>query len=133
MKKSWLLSLLTLSAFLSYGHQKHKKADDPLPPPKVWVGHINTYSTTREQILSNPMMTTDSVGCRVSGFTISLQAPGHPFYGPLYAVGENFTQVQKDVIQQWDYPNVTFYIQDIHLNCHEKDATSPPFQLHFDH
>jgi hypothetical protein len=62
-----------------------------------------------------------------------LQAPGHPFYGPLYAVGWEMTQTQKDVIKQWDYPDVTFYIQDIHLNCHEKDATSPPFQLKFDH
>ena len=135
MKNSLLVSVLLLSALVTFGQKKKKHNDEPpaLPPPRVWVGHIYTYNTTREKILSEPKLTTDSVGCRVSGFTISLQAPGQPFYGPLYAVGEDFTQVQKDVIQKWDYPNVTFYIQDIHLNCHEKDATSPAFQLHFDH
>ncbi len=136
MRKLVLLLLLALpaSSFAQHKHKhKHDKEADAPPPPRVWVGNIHTYYTTRDSILAHPQLNTDSVGCRVSGFTISLQAPGHPFYGPLYAVGWEFTKVQKDVIQQWDYPEVTFYVQDIHLNCHEKDATSPPFQMRFDH
>ncbi len=133
MKKSLLFTALILPAITSFGQKKDKDAPAELPPPRVWVSNIHTYYTTRDSILAHPQLNTDSVGCRVSGFTISLQAPDHPFYGPLYAVGWEMTQTQKDVIKQWDYPDVTFYIQDIHLNCHEKDATSPPFQLKFDH
>lgn len=129
MKLTLFLLLLT-TPFLSVAQKKHKdKAPDAPPPPRVWVGNIHTYYASRDSILAHPVLNTDSVGCRVSGFTISLQAPGQPFYGPLYAVGWEFTQVQKDVIAKWDYPDVTFYVQDIHLNCHEKDATSPPFQF----
>ena len=133
--RRYLLVALVVLPLMAYAQKQKKKKNEPaaLPPPRVWVGNVRTYNTTREVILSNPKLITDSVGCRVSGFTISLHAPGHPFYGPLWAVGEDFTQVQKDVIQQWDYPDVTFYVQDIHLNCHEKDATATPFQLHFDH
>lgn len=135
MKKIILSLFLVLPVLASAQHKNKKKKNEPaaLPPPRVRVGNIATYVTTREQILANPTLTTDSVGCRVSGFTISLSAPGHPFYGPLYAVGWEMTQVQKDVIKQWDYPDVTFYVQDIHLNCHETDATSPAFTLKFDH
>lgn len=133
MSKHLLFALALLPA-LAYGQkQKKSKKVTELPPPRVWVGNVKNYNTTRDQILENPKLLTDSAGCRVSGFTISLQAPGQPFYGPLWAVGEDFTQTQKDVIKQWDHPNVTVFIQDIHLNCHEKDATSPPLQLHYDH
>ena len=131
--KRYLLLLLALPFTVHAQKQKKQKKESEAPPPRVWVGNVRSYNTTREQILTNPKLVTDSAGCRVSGFTISLQAPGQPFYGPLWAVGEDMTQTQKDVIRQWDYPNVTVFIQDIHLNCHEKDATSPAFQLHYDH
>lgn len=136
MKKTLLALLLISSSLFAHAHKhKHKKeaADTFPPPPRVWVANIHTYYTTRDSILAKPMLSTDSVGCRVSGFTISLQAPGHDFYGPLYSNTWEMTEVQKNVIKQWDYPNVTMYIQDIHLNCHEKDATSPPFKLGFSH
>ncbi len=136
MIKQYLLITLMLVPAFSFAQNKQKKQkNEPVapPPPRVWVANIHTWHTSRDSILAKPELSTDSVGCRVSGFTISLQAPGHPFYGPLYAVGWEMTQVQKDVIRQWDYPDVTLYIQDIHLNCHEKDATSPAFQLKFDH
>ncbi len=132
MKNSLLSLLLILSATVSFAQNKHKKLVEG-PYPKVWVGNIRTWYTTRDSILANPTLVTDSVGCKVSGFTISLMAPGHDFYGPIHANGNEFTQQQKDLIKTWDYKDVTFYIQDIHLNCHETDAVANPFQLKFDH
>jgi hypothetical protein len=105
-----------------------------LPPPRVWIPNISSYETTHELLVANPMLITDSPGCRVSGFTVSLQAPGHDFYGPLYTNSNQglMTDVQKGVIKTWGaYKNVTLYIQDIHLNCHETDATSPPLKYYF--
>src|SRR4051812_45350076 len=136
MKKLLIIIALSVPA-LAATAQKHKKkndnADNFPPPPRVWVANIHTWWTTRDSILSKPMLSTDSVGCRVSGFTISLQAPGRDFYGPLYSNTWEMTEVQKSVIKQWDYADVTLYVQDIHLNCHEKDATSPAFTLKFNH
>ena len=133
MKKILLFLLLILFAVPSFAgkHKKKKSVEDTYP--KVWVGNVRTYYTYRDSILANPMLVTDSVGCKVSGFTISLMAPGHDFYGPIHANGNEFTQQQKDLIKTWDYKDVTFYIQDIHLNCHETDAVAVPFQLKFDH
>jgi hypothetical protein len=131
-----LLVVLTLIPALSCVAQKkrkHKDVENPAPYPRVWIGNIHTYYTTRDSILAHPLLNTDSVGCRVSGFTVSLQAPGHPFFGPLYSNTWEMTQIQKDKIKEWDYKDVTLYIQDIHLNCHEKDATANPFSVKFDH
>ena len=133
MKKTLLLLLLITPSLLSYGQHRHKKEPAELPLPRVWLGNIHTYYTTRDSILADPTLHTDSVGCRPSTFSISLQAPGHPFYGPIYATTPELTQAQKDLIKQWDYPDVTFYIQDIHLNCHEKDAVGNPITLKFSH
>lgn len=133
MKKNLLFILLLLPSLISFG--QHKKKNEPVegPYPRVWVGNVRTYYTSRDSILVNPMLVTDSVGCKVSGFTISLMAPGHDFYGPIHANGNEFTQQQKDLIKSWVYKDVTFYIQDIHLNCHETDAVAHPFQLKFDY
>jgi len=131
MKKNLLLMLLLLPSILSYG--QHKKKNEELPPPRVWIANIPSYNTTLKEIMANTKLITDSVGCRVSGFSISLEAPGHPFYGPLYSNTEDYTQVQKDVIKTWDYDSVTFYIEDIHLNCHEQDAVSNPVIYKFSH
>jgi hypothetical protein len=137
MRKLFLIVLLLLPAILSFGqHKKHKKnvpIKKELPYPNVQIGAINTYYTTREAILANPILTTDSVGCRVSGFTISLQAPGHDFFGPLYSNTWEMTDIQKTKIKEWDYKDVTLYVQDIHLNCHETDAVANPFSVKFDH
>jgi hypothetical protein len=135
MKKLLLLLLLLLPAFVVSAKHKHKKkkADAELPYPNVRIGNITTYYTTREAILANPILTTDSVGCRPSGFTVSLKAPGHEFFGPLYSNTWEMTQIQKDKIKEWDYKDVTLYIQDIHLNCHETDAVAHPFEVKFDH
>jgi hypothetical protein len=128
-----MIRLLTLLMFLlpavvTFG-QRHKKDKEEekqvLPPPRVWIANIPSYNTTHELMMANPFLVTDSVGCKVSGFTISLTAPGQPFYGPLYVNGNEMSETQKGVIKNWDYPNVTVHIQDIHLNCHETDATSP--------
>lgn len=113
-------------------HKNKKKAPAKAPEPRVWIPNISDYHTTREAICANPMLITDSVGCKVSGFTISLQAPGHDFYGPLWANGNEFTDVQKGVIKSWAYPGVKVYIQNIHLNCHETDATSTELLYYFD-
>ena len=123
-------SLLLLPAVVSFAQkEKHKhkeKGNTELPPPRVWIANIPSYTTTREMLLTNQTLITDSPGCVVSGFTLSLMAPGgHDFFGPLYAHGNEFSQVQKDKLKEWDFPNVTVYIQDIHLNCHNSDATSP--------
>lgn len=128
-----VVSLLLLPVLLSYGQkEKHKhkekghKGDGTLPPPRVWIANIGSYTTTRDMLLTNQTLITDSPGCVVSGFTMSLMAPGgHDFFGPLYAHGNEFSQIQKDKLKEWDFPNVTVYIQDIHLNCHNSDATSP--------
>ena len=139
MKKTilflFLLAMIPALMVTAQGRKKKKAQaeENTLPPPKVWVGNIRTYYTCRDSILAKPMLVTDSPGCRVSGFTISLMAPGHDFYGPLHVNGWEFSDVQKETIKKWDYKDVTFYVQDIHLNCHETDATSPPFQLKFDH
>ena len=134
MKKSLLFLLLLLPALLSVAqHKKNKKEPAEGKYPSVWVGNVRTYYTCRDSILANPMLVTDSVGCKVSMFTISLMAPGHDFYGPIHANGNEFTGQQKDLIKAWDYKDVTLYIQDVHLNCHETDAEAHPFQLKFDH
>ena len=131
MKSSGLFILLMLSAIVSLA-QKHKKEPEEGTYPRVWVGNIRSYYTCRDSILAKPMLVTDSVGCKVSGFTISLMAPGHDFYGPIHANGNEFTEQQKDLVKTWNYKEVTFYVQDIHLNCHETDAVAHPFQLRFD-
>ncbi len=132
MKKSLLLLLLVLPAMLSFGQHKKKKQPVEGKYPNVWLGNVRTYYTSRDSILVNPMLVTDSVGCRVSGFTISLMAPGHDFYGPIHANGWELTEGQRNLIKTWDYKDVTLYVQDIHLNCHETDAVANPFQLKFD-
>jgi hypothetical protein len=101
--------------------------------PRVWISNIPSYNTTRAELLANPFLITDSVGCKVSGFTLSLQAPGHDFYGPLYVNGNEFSEVQKETIKKWDYENVTLFVQDIHLNCHESDARSSALKYYFSH
>lgn len=135
MKKLLLLLAAGMPApcaIAQHGRKAEKK--EQLPPPRVWIKNTSAWTVTTDEILANPEMTTDSVGCRVSGFTVSLVAPGHPFYGPLYAVGWQMTDVQKGVIKQWkDYDSVTMYIQDIHMNCHESDATSPPITYKIKH
>ncbi len=133
MKKVSFLLVLLLPALLSFGQRKkkHKSEDEPLPPPRVWIADIPTYNTTHEYLKNAEYLTTDSVGCRVSSFTISLSAPGQPFYGPLHAVGWKLSETQKNTIAKWDYPNVTVHVQDIHLNCHEKDATSPALKYYY--
>ncbi len=131
MKKILLLVVLIAPALISYGqkHKKDKKAEVVLPPPRVWIANIPSYNTTHDMLVANTMLITDSIGCKVSGFTISLSAPGQPFYGPLYVNGNEESETQKGTIKKWaDYPQVTVHIQDIHLNCHETDATSPALE-----
>ena len=131
MRKGILVLSLLLTSIVSFA-QKQKKEPVEGPYPRVWIGNVHTYYTYRDSILANPMLLTDSVGCKVSGFTISLQAPGHDFYGPIHANGNEFTQQQKDLVKAWDFKEVNFYVQDIHLNCHETDAVAHPFQVRFD-
>jgi|GEM_PF-3568514 len=112
-------------------HRKHEN-DGVLPPPKVWIANIPTYNTTYDLIAANPMLITDSPGCKVSVFTISLTAPGEPFYGPFHAIGNTMNEMQRGAIERWkDKKNITLLVQDIHLNCHEKDATSPPLKYYY--
>jgi hypothetical protein len=129
MKRVLIVTALSVSATLSYGQKnKKEKTSEPLPPPRVWIANLPTYNTTHDLMVANYTLITDSVGCKVSGFTVSLSAPGQPFFGPLYVNGNEMSQTQKDLIKKWDYPKVTVHIQDIHLNCHETDATSPALQ-----
>jgi len=134
MRKLLLICLLLLPVLL-YGKQKHKKhqEENTAAYPHVQIGNITSWYTSRDSILANPTLTTDSVGCRVSGFTVSLQAPGQPFFGPLYSNTWEMTEIQKSKIKEWDFKDATIYIQDIHLNCHEKDAVANPFSVKFDH
>jgi hypothetical protein len=126
MKRLMLSVVLVLPVLMAFGQKKKKENETtPLPPPRVWIANIPTYNTTHELLMANTTLITDSVGCKVSGFTVSLTAPGQPFYGPLYVNGNEMSETQKGVIKKWDYPKVTVHIQDIHLNCHETDATSP--------
>ncbi len=132
MKKSILFIALILAAFLSFGQSKKKQSKNELPVPRVWIDSIPSYTTTPDELLAHPTLFTDSVGCRVSGFSMSLEAPGHDFYGPLYSTTWEFTATHKEMIKKWhDYPNVTVYIEDIHLNCHEQDAVSNPIIYKF--
>jgi hypothetical protein len=132
MKQALFVLALSMTSLVALA-QKNKKENktEPLPPPRVWISGIPTYNTTHDLMVANTTFITDSVGCRVSGFTISLTAPGQPFYGPLHAVGWEMTETQKNTIKKWDYPNVTVHIQDIHLNCHETDATSPALEYYY--
>jgi len=134
MRKLLLICLLLLPVLL-YGKQKNKKhqEENTAAYPHVHIGNITSWYTSRDSILANPTLTTDSVGCRVSGFTVSLQAPGQPFFGPLYSNTWEMTEVQKSKIKEWNFKDATIYIQDIHLNCHEKDAVANPFSVKFDH
>jgi hypothetical protein len=127
--------LLVVPSTLQAQHKGGKKRDavKVLPEPRVWIRNISSYHTDRDAILANPVLITDSVGCKVSGFTVSLEAPDHDFYGPLHVNGDEMSDVQKAVIKEWDYKGVTVHIQDIHLNCHETDATSSPLKYYFDH
>ena len=131
MRRTLLSVVLTVAATACTYAQKSKKDKKEvkvLPPPRVWIANIPSYNTTHDLLVANTMMITDSVGCKVSGFTISLSAPGQPFYGPLYVNGNEESETQKATILKWDYPNVTVHVQDIHLNCHETDATSPALE-----
>ena len=134
MRKLLLICLLLLPVLL-YGKQKNKKhqEENTAAYPHVQIGNITSWYTSRDSILANPTLTTDSVGCMVSGFTVSLQAPGQPFFGPLYSNTWEMTEVQKSKIKEWNFKDATIYIQDIHLNCHEKDAVANPFSVKFDH
>ncbi len=127
MKRVLLLAILAMPTLLAYGQKKkHKAEPEALPPPRVWIANIPAYNTTYDMILANTVLTTDSVGCKVSLFSISLSAPGQPFYGPMHCVGDHMNESQKAAIVRWkDNKNITLHIQDIHLNCHETDATSP--------
>jgi hypothetical protein len=127
--------IITLLPLVCYSKGRHNSGA-PAPQSavlRVWISNIPSYTTTREQVLANALLVTDSVGCNVSGFTISMQAPGHDFYGPLYANGSALTDVQKDVIKKWDYPNSTLYVQDIHLNCNGQDVRAPALEYKYDH
>jgi hypothetical protein len=99
--------------------------------PRVWIKNVPSYNTSRDEILANPVLITDSPGCVVSGFTLSLQAKGQDFFGPLYAVGADFTDVQKAQIKKYVYPDVTVYIQDIHLNCNGQDTRSSALEYKY--
>lgn len=126
-----LLATTAVSAQKKHKHHKQEEAN-VLPPPRVWVANIPDYTTTYEMVMANPTLITDSVGCKVSGFTISLAAPGQPFYGPLHCVGNTMNDMQKGALERWkDIPNITMHIQDIHLNCHETDATSPALRYYY--
>ncbi|MES2702232.1 MAG: hypothetical protein V4649_06310 [Bacteroidota bacterium] len=139
MRKMLLTGLVAFASLASYAQStktkikiKNKQQETVLPPPRVWIKGISSYNTTHDLLVANPLLVTDSPGCRPSGFTVSLQAPGHDFYGPLYSNTWEMTEIQKGVIKTWGaYKNVTLYIQDIHLNCHERDATSPPLTYYF--
>ncbi len=134
MKRSvlFLFTLLLLPALFSYAKDKNKHKKKQAPLPVVRVGNINSYMTTRAEILANPKLTIDSP-CAIAGFSVSLIAPGHDFFGPLYAHGVDFTELQISKIKEWDYPNVTIYIEDIHCNCHEQDYAPPAIVLKYDH
>jgi hypothetical protein len=43
------------------------------------------------------------------------------------------TELQKSKIKEWDYKDVTIYVQDIHLNCHETDAVAMPISVVVNH
>lgn len=128
MKRMLLLAtaLLPLVALAQKKKNKKEAEAQVLPPPRVWIANIPSYNTTYDMIMANPLLITDSVGCRVSLFSISMTAPGEPFYGPLHNVGDKMNETQRAAIERWkDKKNITLHIQDIHLNCHETDATSP--------
>jgi hypothetical protein len=139
LRKKYLMKLLAFFAALLFipvafssakDKHKHKKKSPVLPV--VRVGNINSYMTTRAEILANPRLTIDSP-CAIAGFSVSLIAPGHDFFGPIYAHGTDFTEQQISLIKEWDYPHVTLYIEDIHCNCHEQDYAPPAIVLKFDH
>ena len=135
-KLTFIVTILLLTPFIfSYAGDKNKKKKATKAEPAkpiVRVGSINSYMTTRAEILSNPKLTIDSP-CAIAGFSVSLVAPGHDFFGPLYAHGVDFTDIQLAKIKEWDYPNVTVYIEDIHCNCHEQDYAPPAIVLKYDH
>ena len=134
MKKSilFVLMMLVLPAVFLYAKDKnkHKKKTQGPVLPVVRVGNINSYLTTREEILANPRLTIDSP-CAIAGFSVSLEAPGHDFFGPLYVHGTDMNDLQIGKIREWDYPNVTIYIEDIHCNCHEQDYAPPAIVLKY--
>lgn len=129
MKRIGLLAVLLLPALIASAQKKKgKKEAEPmtLPPPRVWIANIPSYNTTYDMIMANPVLTTDSPGCRVSLFTISMSLPDGTFYGPMHCVGWTMNESQRAAIERWkDKKNITLHVQDIHLNCHESDATSP--------
>lgn len=129
-----LILAVALLPMAAHAQKKKKKKEEGnvLPPPRVWIANIPAWSTTYDMIMANPLLTTDSVGCRVSLFTISLSAPGEPFYGPLHCVGNTMNEQQRAAIERWkDKKNITLHVQDIHLNCHETDATSPALEYYY--
>lgn len=133
MKRMLMLAIIALPIAAHAQKKKNKKEEaQVLPPPRVWIANIPAYSTTYDMIMANPLLITDSVGCRVSLFSISLTAPGEPFYGPLHNVGDKMNETQRGAIERWkDKKNVTLHVQDIHLNCHETDATSPALEYYY--
>lgn len=132
--KRFFVALLLTAPVIAVHAQKKKHSSEPaeLPPPRVWIANIPAYNTTYDMIMANPLLITDSPGCRVSLFSISLSAPNEPFYGPMHCVGDKMNESQRGAIERWkDKKNITLHIQDIHLNCHETDATSPALRYYY--
>jgi hypothetical protein len=47
-------------------------------------------------------------------------------------VGNIMNESQRAAIERWkDNKDITLHIQDIHLNCHETDATSPALRYYY--
>ncbi|GAA4466473.1 hypothetical protein GCM10023093_20680 [Nemorincola caseinilytica] len=129
IQRIFLLAILSLPALAVSAQKKKSKKDaeaNVLPPPRVWIANIPAYATSYDMIMANPLLTTDSPGCKVSLFSISMSIPDGTFYGPMHCVGNTMNETQRAAIERWkDKKNITLHVQDIHLNCHETDATSP--------
>ncbi len=136
MKKIFVIVLLLLPTLLTFGEQKNKKPkkeQKKAPAYTIRVGSLDNYYTTREKILANPKLVCDQSNCRIISYTMSWDAPGHDFFGPVFCGNPDFSTDQQAKIREWDYKGSTLYIQDIHINCDGQDITMDPIILKWDH
>jgi hypothetical protein len=87
--------------------------------PVIRFGKFETHgpqTTTIKRILSDPKLTVNNNGCKVTGFDVSGMAPGKEYIGPYTSTSNKLTEAQIRYIKSL-YPECQLWINHIHVKC----------------